>query len=200
MIFSKLLLTSIVALSSSLCFAFTVNSRYTINDKGAYVKETQILCDLNESEYCQVLCKQDNDCRRAEPYCLNCAGTSSTVLRTLFSQISQSYVPTQTEIPTSAIVRYLVSTNYILIGAKSVYNYYKPLNSGEFLSNLQALCPMPTDDPLLAIKLSAVQEPEKMSFIFCKNAEGKTQAFDVSPRQPGVGNQVLGSQIKLSLQ
>ncbi|MDG0814896.1 hypothetical protein [Bdellovibrio svalbardensis] len=197
---SKAILAAAIILVSSVSLAFSINSRYAINEKGAYIKETQVLCDMNEAEYCQVLCKQDNECRRTEPYCLNCAGTTSTVLRTLFSQISQNYVPTQTEIPTSAIVRYLATTNYILIGAKSVYNYYKPLNSGEFLSNLQALCPTPTDDPLLAIKLSPVQEPEKMSFILCKSADGRTQAFDVSPRQPGLGNQVLGSQIKLSLQ
>lgn len=203
MILNKLFLTILagfIGLASSFASAFAVNSRYVINDKGAYVKETQILCAADEAEYCQVLCRQDNECRRSEPYCLNCAGTSSSVLRNLFSQISQSYMPTQNEIPTSSIVRYLATTNYILIGAKSVYNYYKPLNSGEFLSNLQALCPSPTDDPLLAIKLSAVQEPEKMSFILCKSADGRTQAFDVSPRQVGVGNQVLGSQINLSLQ
>lgn len=188
-----------------LCFvvpvaqAFTVNSRYTTNAAGAYVKETQVLCATNEAEYCQVLCQQDNECRRTEPYCLNCAGTASTVMRSLFTQISQNYIPTQTEIQTSALVHYMVSTPYILIGAKSVYNYYQPLNSSEFLSNLQSLCPQSSDDPLLAIKLTSEQQPEKLSFILCKDANGISRAYDVALRQPGVGGQVLNLKINLDL-
>ncbi|QDK37257.1 hypothetical protein [Bdellovibrio sp. NC01] len=183
----SLLLVGAGIVLSGVAHAFSVNSRYTTNAAGAYVKEIQVLCDANEGEYCQVLCKQEKECRRVEPYCLNCAGTASSVMRSLFTQISQNYIPTQNEIPVSSLVKYMVTTSYILIGAKSVYNYYKPLNSGEFLSNLQALCPSETEDPLLAIKLTSEQQPEKLSFILCKDTNGTSRAYDVALRSPVVG-------------
>lgn len=184
-------------LFSTSAFAFTVNSGYVVNAAGAYVKETQILCDATETSHCQNLCHQDTDCRRVEPYCLNCAGTTSGFLRTLFTQISQSYTASQTELSTENVMQYLGNQNYILIGAKSVFNYYNTMNSGEFLVNLQALCPLTTDDPLLVIKLNSEKWPEKLSFVLCKGSDETSKAFEVDLLRPGLGGgQVFDKEIK----
>ena len=174
-----------------------MNSGYSVNAKGAYVKETQILCDATETSLCQDLCHQDTDCRRVEPYCLNCAGTTSGFLRTLFTQISQNYTASQKEISSEQVMKYLGNQSYIMIGAKSVFNYYNSMNSGEFLVSLQALCPQTSDDPLLVIKLNSEQWPEKLSFVLCKGSDQTSKAFEVDLLRPSLdGGQVFGEEIK----
>lgn len=192
----KFLILASLLLSTS-AFAITVNSGYAVNSAGAYVKETQILCDETETSLCQNLCQQDTDCRRVEPYCLNCAGTTSGFLRTLFTQISQSYKASAKEITSEAVMQYLGSQNYILIGAKSVFNYYNTMNSGEFLVSMQALCPQSSDEPLLVIKLNSERWPEKLSFILCKGSDQASKAFEVDLLRPSLGGgQVFGTEIK----
>ena len=178
-------------------FAVTVNSSYAVNSAGAYVKETQILCDGAERSLCQNLCRRDTDCRRVEPYCLNCAGTTSGFLRTLFTQISQNYTASQREISSEKVMLFLGSQNYILIGAKSVFNYYNTVSSGEFLVSMQALCPQLSDEPLLVIKLNSERWPEKLSFILCKGSDQASKAFEVDLLRPSLGGgQVFGIEIK----
>lgn len=192
----KFLVLASLLLSTS-AFAITVNSGYAVNSAGAYIKETQILCDGTETSLCQNLCQQDTDCRRVEPYCLNCAGTTSGFLRTLFTQISQSYTASAKEITSEAVMQYLGSQSYILIGSKSVFNYYNTMNSGEFLVSMQALCPLPSDEPLLVIKLNSERWPEKLSFILCKGSDQTTKAFEVDLLRPSLGGgQVFGTEIK----
>lgn len=178
-------------------FAITVNSSYAVYAAGAYIKETQVLCDGAETTLCQDLCHQDNDCRRVEPYCLNCAGTASGFLRTLFTQISQNYTASQREISSEKVMQYLGNQSYILIGAKSVFNYYNTMNSGEFLVSMRALCPQASDDPLLVIKLNSERWPEKLSFILCKGSDQASKAFEVDLLRPSLGGgQVFGNEIR----
>lgn len=192
----KFLVLASLLLSTS-AFAITVNSGYAVNSAGAYIKETQILCDGTETSLCQNLCQQDTDCRRVEPYCLNCAGTTSGFLRTLFTQISQSYTASAKEVTSEGVMQYLGSQSYILIGSKSVFNYYNTMNSGEFLVSMQALCPLPSDEPLLVIKLNSERWPEKLSFILCKGSDQASKAFEVDLLRPSLGGgQVFGIEIK----
>ncbi|MNL01568.1 hypothetical protein D3C87_1220430 [compost metagenome] len=192
----KFLILASLLLSPS-AFAITVNSSYTANAAGAYVKETQVLCDGTEVSLCQNLCHQDTDCRRVEPYCLNCAGTTSGFLRTLFTQISQNYTASQRELSSEQVMQYLGNQSYILIGAKSVFNYYNTMNSGEFLVSMQALCPLSSDEPLLVIKLNSERWPEKLSFILCKGSDQASKAFEVDLLRPSLGGgQVFGNEIR----
>jgi hypothetical protein len=184
-------------LISAPAFTMTVTSSSTVNTVGAYVKETQILCDGTETSLCQNLCHQDTDCRRVEPYCLNCAGTTSGFLRTLFTQISQNYTASQKEISSEQVMQYLGNQSYILIGAKSIFNYYSTMNSGEFLVSLQALCPQSSDEPLLVIKLNSERWPEKLSFVLCKGSDQASKAFEVDLLRPSLGGgQVFGIEIR----
>jgi hypothetical protein len=194
-----LALVLILITQSVAAWSLTVNSRFNIDSSGAYFKEVQILCAADETSLCQNLCQSDTECRKPEPYCLNCAGTSSNLLRTLFTQISQNYVPTQNEISNDKVVQYLASQNYVLLNAQSVYNYYKPLNSSEMLSDLKNLCPASANnDPLLVVKLAADQQPEKLSFILCKDVTGQSYAYDVEVRQAEVGAQPYKFNLKLN--
>jgi hypothetical protein len=189
----------LASLFANPAMALSISSRYNINSAGAYYKEVQIQCAVGEEILCQQLCAKDTDCNRIEPYCLNCAGTSSLLLRTLFTQIALTYKPTTIEIPTLDFVNYMATQNYILLGANSVYNFYRPVNSPELLQSLLSFCPAGDEEALLAVDLDAENEPAKLSFVICKASDGISRAFQVDFNHPEISEKPLALKVKWNL-
>jgi hypothetical protein len=170
-----------------------------VNPQGAYYKEITIQCAAGEESLCQEMCKSDTVCERVEPYCLNCAGTSSLFLRQLFTQIGENYKATSTEIPAADFAHYLANERYVLLGANSAYNYYTPVNSGDLIKSLLALCPVGDEEALLAVALDEEYEPTKLSFVICKATDGTSKAYQVELNRPEVGDHPLRMKMKWNL-
>ena len=184
---------------SANAWALSVSSRYNKNPQGAYYKEVTIQCADGEEQLCQTMCKSDTVCQRVEPYCLNCAGTTSMLLRQLFTQLGQNYKATDIEIPAVDFANYLASERYVLLGANSAYNYYTPANSGDLIKSLLALCPAGDEEALLAVALDEEYEPSKLSFVICKATDGTSKAYQVELNRPEVGDKPLRLKVKWKL-
>lgn len=183
----------------SLARAFVVESAYRQNQTGAYVKEVVVRCEASEQNDCYTICGANDQCRRKEPYCLNCAGTTSPLLRQLFTEIAKLYKTTSTPMNKDHLVRYLANETYVLLGAKSIFNYYRPVDSAEFMADLAKLCPSASEDPLLAVGLNSENQPTKLNFILCRPQGGASVAFEVQPRTPEIGVNSLSTPIDFKL-
>lgn len=171
--------------------AFLVESGYLKQPGGQYAKVTKVTCDTASSMHCQSLCQNPTACQRPEPYCRNCAGTTSPLLRQLFTEISKTYAIKQEQNDRQVLVKYLGTEKYVLLDIKSVFNYYTPVGGEVFGNELRAFCGDAAETALLAVKLDEVHQPMALSYVLCRNNIGQTSAFEVQPRQPGMGNRPL---------
>lgn len=197
----KKFITVIVSFLSftSAASALMVESRYSQNSAGAYIKEVQVSCASHESADCLAICDSPQVCRRAEPYCLNCAGTASSLLRQLFTEIATLYTVTGKIFPHRDLVHYLGTESYVLLGANSIFNYYKPVGGKNFVDELNKLCPSQGQDPLMAVRLNSERQPVQLSFIICKEGDQSSIAYEVTPRKPEIGIKALSTQIEFKL-
>lgn len=192
------ILTSIV-LQTLPASAFVIESGYIQQDSGQYVKATKITCDSSTAQDCNSLCQNESICQRVEPYCRNCGGTASSLLRQLFTQISKLYAIKSELSDRSVLVQYLASASYVLLDMKSTYNYYTPVGGDAFLQEMQVFCGKKADTALLVVRLDEAHQPAELSYILCRNDSGQTTAFEVQPRQPEFGQQPLSTPLIFKL-
>lgn len=171
--------------------AFVIESGYIQRKDGPYVKATKVTCDTQTKTDCLALCKNEDFCQREEPYCRNCGGTASPLLRQLFTQISHLYAIKGELTDRSVLLRYLAAEKYVLLDIKSIFNYYTPAGGDAFLKEMQFFCGPRADSALLAVRLDQVHQPIELSYVLCRNEHGRTTAFEVQPRQPEFGQRPL---------
>lgn len=179
--------------------AFLVESSYAKQPGGQYAKVTKVTCDTASSADCQSLCQNATACQRPEPYCRNCAGTASSLLRQLFTEISRVYTISREVTDRKDLVRYLGMEKYVMLDLKSVFNYYTPVGGEAFTKELRFFCGEAVDTALLAVKLDEVHQPAALSYVLCRNNLGQTSAFEVQPRQPGFGQRPLNAPLIFKL-
>ncbi len=196
--FFAFLLTSIV-LQTLPASAFVIESKYTKNENGQYVKITEVTCSSESREDCYNLCQHESNCQRQEPYCRNCAGTTSPLLRQLFTEISRYFTLKSEIVLRDQLVRYMAAERFVLIDMKSIFNYYTPVGGDAFLKELRSFCGENVETTLLAVQLDNVHQPEKLSYVLCRDQNNQTVAYEAQPRLPEFGHKTLNVPIIFQL-
>lgn len=186
-------ITTLILLQPIFAQAFLVESTYIKQPGGQYAKMTKVTCDTASSGDCQSLCQNATACQRPEPYCRNCAGTTSPLLRQLFTEISRVYAISREVNDRKDLVRFLGTEKYVMLDLRSVFNYYSPVGGDAFTKELRFFCGETGENTLLAVKLDEVHQPVALSYVLCRNNVGQTSAFEVQPRQPGFGQRPLSA-------
>ncbi|MBO9666298.1 MAG: hypothetical protein J7501_05745 [Bdellovibrio sp.] len=193
------ILTLIVMAQGAFAHAFVVESGFIQQASGQYVKSTSVTCDLKSAPQCRKLCQNPAVCVREEPYCRNCAGTTSPLLRQLFTELSRLYTIKNLVSDLSPLVQYMASQSYVLLGVDSVFNYYTPVGGDVFVNELKAFCGDSAPTAMLVVKLDPVHQPFELSYVLCRPTNGETVAFEVMPRQPTIGQRLLNTPIIFNL-
>jgi hypothetical protein len=168
--------------------AFIVTGGYKQFENGSYSRTTKVTCEPDDHESCQKLCGQENECERAEPFCRNCAGTASSLLRQLFTEISKVYKIKSELTVKSILIQYLKHDPYVLLDVKSIFDYYHSVDSGLFVQELKKFCGEGAESSLLAVTLDAVNQPKELKYVLCQDPSKGTQTrtLEVEPRFPGM--------------
>ncbi|QLY26312.1 hypothetical protein [Bdellovibrio sp. KM01] len=180
----------LLVVSSVNAWALKIESEYIQTITGQYVKTTKVSCDESSANHCTQICNNPILCQRREPYCRNCAGTSSPLLRQLFTELSHLYTVKSQLTELSPLVKFLAEEDYVLLDLNSVFNYYTPVGGEPFLNELRNFCGDRADSALLAVRLDEVHQPASLDFILCPDGSGQTSAFEVAPRTPGIQQQL----------
>lgn len=183
----------------SVAQAFKVESTYTQQESGRYVKVTRVTCDAPDGGSCLQLCQNQQVCERVEPYCRNCAGTTSPLLRQLFTEIAKVYKIKGALTDSSPLVNYLGNQLYTLLDVKSIFNYYTPIGADSFIEDLKSFCGDDASNSLLAVTLDEVHQPRELKYVLCRNQQNQTVAFEVEERRPDVGPHALQTPIFFQL-
>lgn len=163
--------------------AYVVSASYQkIGD--AYVRTTEVRCEVDDTESCFHLCQQERFCQRVEPFCRNCAGTASPLLRQLFTEISKVFKIKGTNTFRFSLLQFLKFEKYVLLDMKSIFDYYNSADSEIFVQELRQFCGSDSQDSLLAVSLDAVNQPQELKYVLCRDSLNQTQAFEVESRVP----------------
>ncbi|QDK44490.1 hypothetical protein DOM22_04615 [Bdellovibrio sp. ZAP7] len=180
----------LLVVSSVNAWALKIESEYIQTITGQYVKTTKVSCDEASANHCTQICNNPILCQRREPYCRNCAGTSSPLLRQLFTELSHLYTVKSQLTELSPLVKFLAEEDYVLLDLNSVFNYYTPVGGEPFLNELVNFCGDRADSALLVVRLDEVHQPASLNYILCPDGAGQTAAFEVAPRTPGIQQQL----------
>lgn len=184
LIFSLIL--TVVMMAASTSSAYLIDSRPQRNGDGSVTQNITILCNQDDGVFCEVICDNSLYCQFPEPLCLDCAGTSSTLLRTIFSRVDTYYEASTEQALLKDLAGVLALPNYILISTKSIYNFYKPWDSEELKKQFATFCPIESEVPLLLVSLDAQNRPDKLVYAFCQLtpeiALDTTLAYPIFPK------------------
>jgi hypothetical protein len=167
--------------------AFIVSGGFKKMPQGYFSRMTKVNCSTDEYLLCQLLCDQDAECEREEPFCRNCGGTSSTLLRELFTEISKLYKIKDTHPNRFDLVQFLKTEVYVLLDLKSIYDYYNSADSKFFTEELRKFCGTNTETAQLAIVLDSVNQPQELRYVLCQDVQNQTIALEVESRYRGMG-------------
>lgn len=181
-----LVLATLFIITSSLAQAYIIDSKPQRNGDGSITQNITILCAADDGIFCDMVCNNEIFCEFPEPLCLDCAGTSSTLLRTIFSRVNVFYEASTQQAGLRDIAVTLSVPNYILLSTKSIYNYYKPWDSAELKQQFSSLCPRGSKVPLLLVSLDNQNRPADLVYAFCELppeiATDKTMVFPIHPK------------------
>lgn len=166
--------------------AYVIDSKPQIDSQGIITQNITILCNQTDGVFCELVCNNDLYCEFPEPICLDCAGTSSTLLRTIFSRVNTFFEASTEQAKLMDVAITLSVPNYILLSTKSIYNFYKPWNSAELKQQFSELCPKGAEVPLLLVMLDNENRPTDLVYAFCQLppdiSPDDTMVFPIHPK------------------
>lgn len=179
--------------------AFVVQTGYIQSGSGQYAKAVRVACDTQTAPLCQKLCDSSTSCQREEPFCRNCAGTTSPLLRQLFTEISRLYEIKSQLSGAEPLIQFMKTEKYVLLDSKSVFNFYTPVGGEVFVRELVNICQGNSEETLLAVRLDTVNIPVELSYVLCREPGQSTRVHEVQLRQPGFGSRPLSTPLIFNL-
>lgn len=164
-----------------------------------YKKVATVQCMNDESVLCSEFCGNPAQCVQPEPYCLNCAGTTWSFLRAIFTQPGRQYVPSVEVTDAAALVQKILSKKIILVDTKSVFNYYTPIQSEALVRSMIRFCPEGTQKASFAIALNQENIPVALDFVICKSQGEKDLFFSVRRAEAEVNKEAFRSSFEQTL-
>ncbi|NCN95430.1 MAG: hypothetical protein GW917_01770 [Bdellovibrionales bacterium] len=158
---------------------------FTVSIDEEFNSTLTIGCANNDSRFCMELCGRAEQCDLPQPYCRDCLGTSSLLLREVFLSVSKLYEAELSKVwSDNELVTLLRKKDFILLQAESVYNYYTSYDSPKLKAEFQSLCPAPiTENDIsgvsqqtewknvgVIVQLDPFNRPKKLIGILCQNA------------------------------
>ncbi|PIS11524.1 MAG: hypothetical protein COT73_03565 [Bdellovibrio sp. CG10_big_fil_rev_8_21_14_0_10_47_8] len=164
-----ILILSLLTLYIDQSQAFWIDSRPAIDSQGQISQSVYLQCRADEGSFCQALCQKGDTCQIPEPLCLGCGGTSSTLMRAIFSRLTTYFEPAFSgEVSGQDVLPFLKMKNYVLLSPQSIYNYYRPWNADDVLAQFAQFCPEGAEAPLLAVILDSESQPNDLVYAFCR--------------------------------
>lgn len=137
-------------------------------------KENQIqivntlTCDAKKTDICVSLC-QASACEWVEPSCRDCLGSTSEVLRDVFTRLPSTYrIETNGRLLPSASMDLIValqSMPIILLGDRSPYDFFNSSQDSEFSKNIETACG--SKNGFVAVSLDDESRPLTAVFAIC---------------------------------
>jgi hypothetical protein len=131
--------------------SWALNVEWVKDASGAYVPFWRLNCSEKSQSLCQFTCQAPNECRRTEPLCRNCGGTTSPLLRLLFTRPSRFFrIQGQVDDPLN-FFQLLMSHHFVLLTADSPYNFYTSVDDPETGAEFARICPVSFAPPPVEI-------------------------------------------------
>jgi hypothetical protein len=180
----KLMMSLIILLNFQVAFAWTVNTEVEISAKGGFQDQVTLSCRPGEP-LCSTICGNADSCAKEQELCYNCLGTSSPLLRTVFTEIDRLYQNSSRVLSGSEVAQ-VFSKDHVFVAAKSIYNFYSAIDDAAVLARFQSLCPNASPAPLIVLSKNRNNEPNHIQYVVCEGVSAYDQNMYVLEYNPQV--------------
>jgi hypothetical protein len=160
----------LILISSLNTYAWQIHSQVVAGPKGEFRDTLALYCNPNEL-LCLRVCGDSTSCVKEQELCYNCLGTSNPLLRIVFTEIDRLYRGTASVVGFT-VTAHTIFADHIFIAARSIYNFYTPVDNAIIRARFQELCKNDTRDPIIVMGKNAYNEPNSIKYIICNQNEG----------------------------
>lgn len=170
LIFFSVLFSFLIS-SYSYGFRISVDTQKDLNQ--VYTRTLNITCANGEENLCYTLCNHQRLCQREEPLCLNCAGTTSELMRVIFTQLTSLYEVAPTPVKKTDLFNYIDQDRLVILDSQSLFNFYTNISKNASGPLFLSLCPAQTVKAFIGLQLDENGFPEHPSFLICESPLGQ---------------------------
>lgn len=186
------LISLFVLLSLEAAQAWSINTSIEIGPKGEFQDRVTLSCRPDEV-VCNLVCKNSDSCVKQQELCYNCLGTSSPLLRTVFTEINRLYENSARVLTLDEVAR-VFNKDHVFVAAKSIYNFYSAVDDSTVLARFQSLCPTMSPSPLIILSKNRNNEPQHIKYVVCEGVGAYDQNMYVLEYNPQV---VMPAEVQL---
>ena len=180
----NLFLSLFILFNVQVSLAWNINSNVEIGPKGQFLDRLTMTCAPGDAT-CSQVCGDAASCVKEQELCYNCLGTSSPVLRTVFTDMNRLYQNNTRVLPSSEVAG-VFKKDHIFVAAKSIYNFYSAIDDSAVLARFQSLCPTDSPSPLIVLSKNRNNEPQHIKYVVCEGVGAYDQSMYVLEYNPQV--------------
>lgn len=174
-----------ILLNTVLANAWQAHSQVIVGPNGQLQDSVTLYCRPDEL-LCLRTCGNSEACIKEQELCYNCLGTANPILKVVFTEIDRLFRITPRPLgfsETSNVFR----ADHIFVTAKSIYNFYTPVDSEAILMRFKYLCNTnDTPEPIVVLGKNAYNEPNQIKYVICNGTGPMNQDMHVLEYNPQV--------------
>ena len=180
----NLILSLFVLFNIQVALAWNINSAIGIGPQGQFEDRVTLTCGPGD-KVCSAVCGNADACVKEQELCYNCLGTSSPLLRTVFTEINRLYQNNSRVLPLNEVAS-VFKKDHVFVAAKSIYNFYSAIDDSAVLARFQSLCPTASPSPLIVLSKNRNSEPQHIKYVVCEGVGAYDQSMYVLEYNPQV--------------
>ncbi len=173
-------------LNSLGAYAWQAHSQVIVGPKGEFQDSVTLYCRPDET-LCFQVCGDSNACTKEQELCYNCLGTYNPLLKTVFTEIERLYRNTGRIVGPTTTAN-VFKADHIFVSAKSIYNFYTPVDAEVIQQRFQELCPTQSASPIVVMGKNGYNEPNSIKYIICEGQGPFNQDMAILEYSPQVIN------------
>lgn len=188
--------------STSNSYGFRISVDTQKDSRQVYTRTLNVTCANGEETLCHTLCNNQRLCQRDEPLCLNCAGTTSELMRVIFTQITSLYEVSPSAVTKADLLNTIDQDRLVILDSQSIFNFYTNISKNASGPLFLSLCPTQTTKAFIGLRLDENGFPEHPSFLICESPLGQQTISRLQGRdgyQPPPLKDSLHFELKLKL-
>jgi hypothetical protein len=155
-----------------------IHSAYHTTPSGTISLGINLTCQASRPDPCFKQCGAQS-CALEESLCVNCAGTSSELLRVLFTKANLFYKAINPKIQPEKIFETLSQYPVIILDPQSSFNFYTNIRGNDLKDVFGGLCPYHSIKTSVVVLLDESGFPERPLFAICEMRNSQQEFYSL---------------------
>lgn len=157
----KFIVSFVLVFAAQTSFGFSLKEVVARDPQNQLIRSFQAQCQASES-FCQDLCGVSSACEVSVDSCDSCVNDDDLVTRSIILDSDRIYEVKKEKVQSESLISYFKSKSFYVMSATSLVNVFSdpqnPSDDQAIRSQLQRICPAPTENPLIILDGSNSQD------------------------------------------